>query len=76
MKMTLYILRELKRIEDVATSDAEVKKIVDASTEEATLVGTGCFLPTLTRDWEYEIPDTVATSIIHGLRSAGYSVDY
>jgi hypothetical protein len=32
MKMTLYILRELKRIEDVATSDAEVKKIVDAST--------------------------------------------
>jgi hypothetical protein len=39
-------------------------------------IGRGTFLPTLQRDWEYELPACNAATALTRLRAAGFGVDF
>ena len=73
MKTNLIIERDLKNESDLVSFNDEVEKIVEPF--GATCIGTGCFMPTMTRDWQYEVDTASASIIAKKLKNAGYSVE-
>jgi hypothetical protein len=71
-KATLLIERHLKDVNDLRPFDAEVEKIVEPF--NASEKGRGTFLPTMTRDWAYEVDDGSADTLVTQLARAGYWV--
>jgi hypothetical protein len=70
---SLIIQRDLKDANDLGPFDAEVESIVGPF--GAVWIGCGTFLPTMTRDWQYEVDAASAYVVAEKLRSAGYSVE-
>jgi hypothetical protein len=71
-KTNLIVERDLKDVSDMAPFDAEVEKIVGPG---ARWIGHGTYLPTMTRDWQYEIDPASAHIVAEKLKDAGYLVD-
>jgi hypothetical protein len=70
---SLFFKRDLEDASDLGPFDAEVESIVKPF--GAVWIGCGTFLPTMTRDWEYEVDMASAHVVAERLRSAGYSVE-
>jgi hypothetical protein len=72
-KTTLIIQRDLKAEADFDAFNDQVEKITNPF--GAMWIGCGTFMPTGTRDWQYEVDISSAHVVAEKLRDAGYSVE-
>jgi hypothetical protein len=72
-KTSLIIQRDLKAEADFDAFNEEVEKVMEPF--GAQVIGFGTFMPTMTRDWRYEVDISSAHVVAEKLRDAGYSVE-